>query len=108
MFNPSERDAWIRRDHFVDENHSRFKFVDETFAFPVIRCPGTGAEPKAAIVGQANRFIDILYPKKHGHRPKELFALGGRFLTDLGEDGGRVVVAGKFQRMAASQNLSPG
>ncbi len=100
-FYATERDAGIGGDHFVDEDHAGFEFVDETFALAVIVSPGAGAEAEAAVVGEADGFVDIFDAEERGDGAEELFAIGGRFFGDVGKDCGRVVVAGKIEFVAA-------
>src|SRR5271166_925517 len=80
----SKRHARVRGDHFVDENHARLDFVDEAFALFLIVCPDTGAETEAHVVGNADRFIDVLHPENGSYRPKEFLTIGGRILRNVG------------------------
>src|SRR5208283_1436331 len=63
LFDAAEGDSRIRGDHLVDEDHARFEFVDEALAFAVVFRPGAGAEAEAAVVGEADGFINVLNPE---------------------------------------------
>ena len=60
---PSERDAWIRSDHFVDEHHARLEFVDESFALAFILSPRARAQTESAVVGNADGIVEVLHAK---------------------------------------------
>lgn len=101
VFDPAKGNARIGSDHFVDEDHTGFEFVDEAFALCRVGGPGAGSQAEAAIVGQADGFVDIFDAEQRGNGAEELFAISGRFFRDVGENCGGVVVAGKFEFVAS-------
>src|SRR5271154_1011299 len=98
-FYATEGDAGVGGDHFVDEDHAGFEFVDEAFTFAVVGGPGAGAEAEAAVVGECDRFVDIFDTEQRGDGAEKLFAVGGRFFRGVGENCGGIVVAGLLEGM---------
>ena len=78
-FDPAERDAGIGGDHFVDEDHAGFEFIDEALALAVISRPGAGAQAEATVIGETDGFVDIFDAEQRGDGAEEFFAVGGRF-----------------------------
>src|ERR1700676_945070 len=76
-FDASERYARIRCHHLVDEDHSRFKSVDELILLGWVLSPGAGTQTESRVVGDIYGFLGIAYAKKRSYRAKELFAVGG-------------------------------
>src|ERR1700691_2225467 len=83
-FYTAERDACVGGGHFVDEDHAGFEFVDEALAFGGVGGPGAGAEAEAAVVGEADGFVNIFDAEQGGDGTEEFFAIGGRFFRDVG------------------------
>ncbi len=69
---------------------------------PVVVGPGAGTEAETAVVGEADGFVDIFDAEQRSDGAEEFLAIGGRFYRDVGENRGRVVVAGEIEFVAAS------
>jgi hypothetical protein len=101
LLDPPEGNARIRSDHLIDENHARLKFSDEPLALGLIACPGAGAQAEAAVVGEADGFIDILDSKQQRDRPKKFLIICGRVLGNFGQYRRGEEVAGTVETLAS-------
>src|SRR6266478_9490816 len=70
---PSERYPRIGSHHPVDEHHPGVQFIDEFPLLGGIIGPGTGSQPKPAVVCDSNRIANVLRPKHARHGPEHLF-----------------------------------
>ena len=70
--------------------------------------PGAGAEAEAAVVGEADGFVDVFHAEQRRDGAEKFFAIGGRFFRDVGENGGRVVVAGTLEGWPPVSSLRAG
>src|SRR5581483_12144110 len=79
----AERHTRVGSNHLVDEHHSSFDFVGEPLLLGRIVGPGAGAQTEAAVVGDSNRFVDILDAKYRRDGTEQLLAIGGRFFRNV-------------------------
>src|SRR6266545_2032607 len=59
LFDPTEGQPRVRRNHAVDEHRPRLELVDEARALGRVVGPCTRAESKGRIVGQVDRRVDV-------------------------------------------------
>src|ERR1700733_2186474 len=94
MLHAAEGNARIGRDHLVDEDHAGLEVANKTFLFGGEVGPDAGTEAETAVVGDADRFIDVFHAEEGGDRSEELLAVGGRILWDVGDHRGLKKVSG--------------
>src|SRR6266849_9619465 len=76
MTRPLHSTEWETRIgsyHAIYENHSRFEIIHETFALSFVIRPGACSKPKTAVVGDANRVLQIFGAEHARHRAKQFF-----------------------------------
>src|SRR4030081_611414 len=75
LLDAAKRNARIRRHHLVDEDHPGFQFIDEALTLPLIVGPRARPQAKTAVIGDADRLVDILDTKQRRDRTKKLLAI---------------------------------
>src|SRR5216683_4331383 len=76
MTRPLHSPEWNTRIgsyHAVYENHSRFEIIHEALTLLFVIRPGACSKPKTAVIGDANRVLQVLCPEHARHRPKQFF-----------------------------------
>src|SRR5687768_666554 len=102
----TKRQAWIGRDHLVDEHKPSLDFIDKSLLFAGIVCPGARSESEARLIGDVNRFLNVMNAKEHGDRPEQFLAIRRAFPINIGQDRRHVVVAGSFDAASSRQHPS--
>src|SRR5205085_7369975 len=72
MIDAPNGNARIGSHHAVDERQSRLNLIDKQFALRFIVGPGAGAQPKLAVVGDADGIGHIPRPKYAGYWSEQL------------------------------------
>src|SRR5205807_7429064 len=102
----TERQPRVGGYHAIDEHHAGFDLVDQAFAFLFVVGPGAGAQPKAAVISNANSVVQVFSTKHAGHRAEQFVAVRGRTFRNFAEHRGRVEIAGTGKRLAAREDFA--
>src|SRR3984885_4409310 len=108
LLHPAEWNAWVRRHHFVDEDHPGIEPFDKFFLLLFVFGPTAGAQSKTCVVGNANCIRRVLHAKDGSYRAKELFAVGRRIARNICQNRGRIIAAWTGQGPAPQQQPRAG